>query len=419
MTVNYLNKVYFILLVISTFYLNLVHAQQIDSIGSDQNNVTPHRKPMKPYPLDKDMADVLRNKHKERLSSSDTLLKKQYHFSFVPAIGYTLQTGFAGILSANLAYYNDTIERDIKLSSITTSITYSQYSQTIVPLIADIWTKGNRFNIVSDNRFIDYPSDVYGLGGKSDPNKGVTINFSGLKLHETVLASVSKNLYVGIGIYFDKFWGIKALDSIPRRINQRVSAELGKNESATALIWRILYDSRINQINSENGWYCNVVYRPNFTFEGSKSNWQSLLIDTRTYFHFPGNSKNVLGFWNLDWLTTAGTPPYLLLPSTGWDDQYNTGRGYIQGRFRGKNMLYFESEYRYRISRNGLFGGVLFANMQHFSGDISSQFDEIIPGYGLGLRLKLNKHSGANLCVDYGFGKDGSKGFFVNLGEVF
>jgi len=43
----------------------------------------------------------------------------------------------------------------------------------------------------------------------------------------------------------------------------------------------------------------------------------------------------------------------------------------------------------------------------------------LIPGYGVGLRLRLNKHSGANLCVDYGFGRDGSKGLFVNLGEVF
>jgi hypothetical protein len=35
------------------------------------------------------------------------------------------------------------------------------------------------------------------------------------------------------------------------------------------------------------------------------------------------------------------------------------------------------------------------------------------------MRIKLVKHSSTNLCIDYGFGKDGSRGFFVNLGEVF
>ena len=163
-----------------------------------------------------------------------------------------------------------------------------------------------------------------------------------------------------------------------------------------------------------------MVFRANSKTLGSDENWNLLMVDVRTYLHFPENSKNVLAFWNLDMITTSNNkPPYLLLPSTGWDDQYNSGRGYIQGRYRGKDMLYFESEYRYRISRNGLFGGVFFVNLQNFSSDISSQFSSVIAGYGLGFRMKLNKHSGANLCVDYGFGKDGSGGFFVNLGEVF
>jgi hypothetical protein len=43
----------------------------------------------------------------------------------------------------------------------------------------------------------------------------------------------------------------------------------------------------------------------------------------------------------------------------------------------------------------------------------------IEPGVGAGLRIRLNKYSGANLCIDYGFGTEGSKGLFVNLGEVF
>ena len=82
-------------------------------------------------------------------------------------------------------------------------------------------------------------------------------------------------------------------------------------------------------------------------------------------------------------------------------------------------MYYFETEYRYRISRNGLLGGVLFVNAEKFSEEISAQFNTIAPGCGIGLRMKLNKISGANLCVDYGFGENGSRGFFVNLGEVF
>lgn len=369
---------------------------------------------------ERDLKDVVHNFSKKEYSDSAIQAKacRKYQFSFVPAVGYTLQTGFAGIVSENVAYRVDK-NPDTKLSSITTSFTYSQYRQSIIPLQADIWTKGNKYNIVSDNRFIQYPSDIYGLGGRTDPNKGVTINFSGLKLHETILKTVTKDLYLGVGVYYDQFWNIQAIDSLKKRTALRFNNTVGYKEIACGLAFKALYDNRLNQLNPNNGWFANLVYRPSFTFMGSQTNWQSLLLDIRKYITFPSNSKNVLALWSMDWLTASGKPPYLLLPSTGWDDQYNSGRGYIQGRFRGDNMYYLESEYRFRISRNGLLGGVVFANAEKFSGEISKQFNTVAPGAGVGLRLKLNKFSGANLCVDYGIGENGSRGFFVNLGEVF
>ena len=57
--------------------------------------------------------------------------------------------------------------------------------------------------------------------------------------------------------------------------------------------------------------------------------------------------------------------------------------------------------------------------MQSYSGDLSSTYATLLPGYGAGLRFKINKHSRTNICLDYGIGKNGSGGFYVNLGEVF
>lgn len=389
---------------------------QLDS-SQKQNQVTSRFIP------EKDFSDLLRgsgkkDKHKN-IHPNDTVENNSKKlFSFIPAAGYSLQTGFAGILSANLAYFTDTAANQ-KLSSISTSITYTEYDQILIPLTINIWSKNNRYNFISDNRYIDYPSNIYGLGGRTDPNKGHQIAFYGIKLHETVLKSVAKNFFVGAGVYFDRYWGITVVDSVTRRQNRIINRQLGNNETASSIVLKALYDNRLNQINAKNGWYINTVYRDSRTFLGSDNDWKSLLIDVRRYLPFPVHSKNTLSLWSFNWLTLGGTPPYLLMPSTGWDDQYNTGRGYIQGRFRGNNMFYFETEYRFNISRNGFLGGVVFGNMQYFTPEISEQFQVLSPGCGGGLRLKLNKHSGTNLCIDYGFGKDGSRGFFVNLGEVF
>ena len=82
-------------------------------------------------------------------------------------------------------------------------------------------------------------------------------------------------------------------------------------------------------------------------------------------------------------------------------------------------MIYCEAEYRFRITKNGLLGGVLFANSESVSEYPGNKFVYINRGYGTGVRVKMNKYSDVNLCFDYGFGLMGSKGVFFNLGEVF
>ncbi len=369
---------------------------------------------------DRDIIDVLHhimNRHDHPHAIAPVKKTDRYHLSLVPAAGYTLQTGWAGIVSANLAFYRTDSDR-AKISSISTSITYSQYSQIILPVQADLWTKGNKFNVITDFRYLQYPSTTFGLGGHTVYTDGYTIDFSYIKLHQSVLKAISKDLYAGLGYYLDYAWNIREVNPPVGEVTSFQKYGLTTTELASGIALRLLYDSRLNQINPNNGFYANIVYRPNFTFMGSDNNWQSLLLEFRKYVKFP-HSENVLAFWSYNWLTTGGRPGYLFLPSTGWDDSYNTGRGYIQGRFRGNNMTYLEAEYRFKISQNGLFGGVLYGNAQSFSKEISDQYNTITPGWGTGLRIKLNKYSKANLCIDYGFGLEGSKGFFVNLGEVF
>ncbi len=370
----------------------------------------------------KDLADVyfkVIGRSRDTAAANKKLNAHKVNFSMIPAVGYTLQTGFAGIVSANWGFSASTLPGQ-KVSSINSSFTYSQYNQTIIPFVANLWTKNNKFNIITDCRYIKYPSQIFGLGSGADPNIGYNVSYSGIKVHQTVMKALSKSTFVGVGYYFDKFWDIEPNDSAADKISNLIQAKLGNSEVASGLVARYLYDTRINQIYPEQGWHVDFTYRGNFNLLGSQQEWQGIQTDIRTYFHFPKNSPNILAFWNFDWIIASKkSPQYLMLPSTGWDDQYNTGRGYIQGRFRGNNLFYLESEYRFQISNNGLFGGVVFSNVQYLPTDVSMQKNIIAPGYGGGLRIRLNKNSKANLCIDYGLGENGSKGFFVNLGEVF
>lgn len=353
---------------------------------------------------------------KERKPPADNKTGKQ--FSLVPAIGYTLQTGFAAILSGNVAFFADTLAAS-RLSVISTSVTYSQYNQVIVPIVANIWMNGDRWNFVTDFRYIKYPSSIYGLGGPADPAQGYTVNFSGIKFHQTVMRKIHRHWYGGLAYYFDRFYQISPDKSLAPDMAEQVRQVMGSSETASGYALRLLFDNRINPINPNQGIFFNTTFRDNPKGWGGDEGWSGIQLDARTYFRFPASTRNVLALWAFQWVTIHGKPPFLMLPSTGWDDNYNTGRGYIQGRFRGRNMHYVETEYRFSITRNGLIGGVAFANLQKFSDDLAEEYARLHPGYGLGLRIRLNKYSGTNLCIDYGFGSQGSKGFFVNLAEVF
>ena len=82
-------------------------------------------------------------------------------------------------------------------------------------------------------------------------------------------------------------------------------------------------------------------------------------------------------------------------------------------------MIYAEGEYRFRITQNGLLGGVVFLNGESFSAAPGTRLQSIQPGYGPGLRIKLNKISNNNIKIDYGFGTQGSRGLFIDVGEAF
>ena len=364
-----------------------------------------------------DLGNIVFQPHKGKRQEKGTIKSRKMHISGpLPAAGYTLQTGFAALVTANASFYTN---ENANASSILSSFTYTIRNQIILPIQTNIYTKGNKYNVVIDWRYLLFPSYTYGLGGYSTLNDGYLVDFSCLRLHQAVLRELAEDMYAGIGYNLDYYWNIEELNPPANKVSDFQSYGFNSTEFASGFTFNFLYDTRKNSINPDGGNFVNLIYRPNLTIFGNTASWRSAIVDLRTYIKFPRNSKNILAFWNYDWLTVNGKAPFLMLPNTGGDPFSNTGRGYIQGRYRGANMLYLEGEYRFGITHNGLLGGVVFANAQSFTEQSTNTFETIAPGCGVGLRVKFNKFSNTNVAIDYGFGLNGSSGLFVNLGEVF
>lgn len=406
-------------LILSIFFFSAeITIAQTDSLPSGVSLPSAQQKKEDSLATQKDILDILHQLFHKKGVVKTVSVPKQFIFSVVPSAGYTLSTGLAVGLTGNVAFFVEPKEHE-NLSSIVSNLGYNQHSQLTFHTGSNIWTKDNKFNLVGDWRIYQFPENTYGLGSASPLADLNPIKYDFIRFYETVLKELTKNFYGGIGYALDYHYNIVQNGSTTQAITgYQLYGQTSKSVSS-GITYNLLYDNRKNSINPQSGTYANLIYRPNLTWLGSDSRWRSLTFDFRKYIPLSKNGKSLLAFWTLDVFTLSGHPPYLDLPSTGWDMGGNTGRGYVQGRFRGTDMLYTEAEYRVDLTKNGLLGGVLFVNGESFSNSPATRFQKIQPGYGPGLRIKFNKRSDTNIAIDYGIGQGGSRGFFVNLGEVF
>ena len=365
----------------------------------------------------KDIVDVFEKIINKNSSAEKRSAPGKFNFSVIPYGGYSLSTGYIADISANAGFYTASNHRQ-NVSVISTDLGYDSKIQKLLRLRSEVWGAGNDFKIVSDLRFEIYPTDTYGLGTFSKLTQADAIDYRYIRVYETVLKKIAGSYYVGAGYNLDYHYNITATGNANGSISDFMKYGQPISSTSSGLNVDFLFDNRQNPINPLGGAYASFIFRQNTTFLGSDNNWESAQADFRKYIKLSANPNNVLAIWSIA-AFTWGDAPYLDLPATGSDMYNNSGRGYAIGRYRGKNELYLEAEYRFGLTNNGLLGAVLFANGESFSGLQSSSFEGVAPAVGTGIRIKVNKHSNSNICIDYGVGINGSRGLFVNLGEVF
>ena len=398
-------------------YLRVTAQIKSDSI---QVSDTAKKTEMLYFKTQKDLIDlayyVVNKNTDSRLVNYDKKAKKVF-LSIGPILEYTLTTGFTYGLAASGSFLTSN-DRKTNTSVILAAVKFTQKSQFLLPVQSSVWTKSNQYNFIGDWHYINFPQDTYGFGGFTTLSDGYTVSYQSIRFYEYGLRKIKKNIYAGVGFQLDYHWNIQQVNPSQGVMTDFDEYGYNKTSVSSGIGLELLYDSRQNSSNPAGGsFYCNLNFLQNSTRLGSNSNWNSLLIDIRKYVSV--SPHNILAFWSYNVFTLSGNPPYLDLPGTGSDTYNNTGRGYVYDRFIGKKMMDLECEFRYSITRNGLLGAVVFANAESLSELGTNKLEVISPAVGFGLRLKFNKFSNTNVCIDYAIGTNGSRGFYGNLGEVF
>lgn len=369
----------------------------------------------------RDIGDVLADILGRSKVRTEAELRPRKGLSIValPSIGYNPAYGvYAGIGASAGGWLGDPLRTKISIFAL--NVTYSTEHQLTFQLKSDAWVEGNGWNFKGDWRYLDTSQPTYGLGPVDSQTGGAyPMKFKMWRLYETVYRHINGPFYAGLGYHLDQHVDVVDERAAGGEVTPYTVYSRGPGTTTTASGFsaNVLYDSRDNAISARRGTYWNASLRALSKELGGNDSWQMLTSDLRIYPRLPGGSNKVLAIWSTLWMT-FGHGPYLDLPAIGWDTYGKTGRGYVQGRIRAANQVYNEVEYRFPLTRDELFGGVVFVNATSSTGE-SGAFSPLDPAAGLGLRVKFIKRTRTNLTIDYAWGRSGSKGLYLGTQEMF
>jgi hypothetical protein len=318
---------------------------------------------------------------------------------------------------------------DTYVSSTLVSAWYSTKQQYAIALRPAWFGAGNDWLVSGDNHFQKAGQDTYGLGTGAPDSAGVSVRYRSLKFIDSYYREIWRGAFLGMGLQYQQQSDVKPLDEALTGWEQQpyylYSTQAGFDpvgQTAAGLSIGLRHDSRDNVSDPDRGWFSETLYRAYMAdFLGGDSTWQRLYVDLRKYQALTPDHRHKLAFWTYGDFVTHGTAPYLSLPATGTDTLARSGRGYAEGRFRGDKLLYGEVEYRMSFTRDGVVGMVAFLNATTVGSTFTGErlFDSVAVGGGFGLRARLQKRSRTNICLDFGFGREGSHGVYIGLAEAF
>lgn len=395
----------------------------------------------------KDFIDVVRpSKSDTAGKATPQLTVGKTYYSILPIVGYGPAFGF--LAGGAVSFTKLLGEAPTKASSALVNFQVTTKNQFILNARSKIYLKENKWFIQGDWRLLLYSQPTYGLGiNQSDADKGIAeinndlnstvltpepMKFKQIRFFEEAARKLGNtDFYAGIGIAIDQHFMIEdpLLDTVRSSPDYFITShyayswKTGFNPSAygtNGIKLSILTDTRDNISNAYKGYYASLSLVNNLKIGTNSEQSTQLQYDGRYYIGVSKlNPRQVVAFWSFGTFLLAGNIPYLALPSIGWDTYNRSGRGYVQGRYRGLNMLYNEAEYRFPISKSGLFGATLFVNSTNASSYYKSMFYNTAIGYGAGLRMQMDKRARTNLTVDVGMAAREFGGIYFNLQEAF
>ncbi|MCP4726699.1 MAG: BamA/TamA family outer membrane protein [bacterium] len=329
-------------------------------------------------------------------------------FMVLPVLGSSPETGFmiGGVLQY---YFRETGSNpESRPSTFTSVFVYTAKKQITSILSLDLYRKNEEFRISGGLTYNKFPNKFWGIGSDTiDENEEDYIpELIGMNL--LAKKRFRPGMYLGLQYEFLK---ANIIDLEDGGMLSPGIIPGSKGGIVTRLSLMFDHDLRDNIFSASRGNYYSLNFNIFDNAFGSDFNFTTVTMDLRQYFSIFDNQVLALqGYMR----ALSGTPPFQMLSLLGGESYL---RGYYLGRYREKNMITCQMEYRTADWKN--IGMVAFAGLGNVGKKFSDiEFNDLKHSVGFGFRYTVSKKERVKIRMDFGFGKN-SSGMYITLNEAF
>jgi hypothetical protein len=304
---------------------------------------------------------------------------------------------------------NDTLNRLSELQAFAFFTFNGQYG---LWLDNAIYSDKDKWFFLGRTRIQRFPMFYYGIGPNTSGDNHAVVDAFSVAIKQRVLRKIVKNVFIGPEVDFQN---ISSVDFKQPEEGAPFDLPLGSGGSSNlGFGGALVYDNRHNVLNVRKGMFGEVSFLHYSPSLGSSYQYNSINVDLRSFY--PMGKRNVLAFQVMGNFQ-SGDIPFSQLALMGGDMMM---RGYYQGRYRDKNIIAAQTEFRMLpFAFHKRLGGSVFASSAMVAPKVNSfSANNLKLAGGFGLRYLLFPKKDIYLRLDIGFSKEGSS-FYILNGEAF
>lgn len=362
-----------------------------------------------------------------RKFSPDSLTSRQLRFIPVPVLQSTPETGLRGGIALDYFFNTGTWharlpEEQRRPGAPTDSARlatrdsfafvqglYSTRRQLTLETVWQAFTPAERYVLRGRAGYQDYSEYYWGVGNETLAEKGRNnIFYQRWYAQPRTWRRVRGNFFAGLSYNFNQTQELRLDDEM---LGYETLAGSGGSR-VSGLGPTLLADYRNNPFSPTQGWYAEWTMHAFSHALGSQYRYTEYLVDMRRYLRLPRQST--LGLQAVGHFTN-GTVPLLELPRLGGP---TIMRGFVQGRYRDRQLWSAQAEFRYPLNR--FLVGAVFASAGGVAGSVSDfAWDDTRYAGGGGLRVLLNRKKNLYARLDQAFNSNGTSNFYLRVMDAF